>query len=74
MPCYQTCSNSGNKQNNNFLSYRSGFKFHPYGKSHSNNCVFDCLATNTDSGGRGPASLPKKGLWELPEPYRNFYN
>ena len=46
MPCYQTCSNSGNKQNNNFLSYRSGFKFHPYGKSHSNNCVFDCLATN----------------------------
>ena len=49
MPCYETCetcSKSGNKQNNNCLSCRAGFKFHPYKKSHSNNCVFDCLATN----------------------------
>ena len=48
-PCYETCetcSNSGNKHNNNCISCRAGYIKHPNTNIYPNNCVFDCLSIN----------------------------
>ena len=48
-PCYETCetcSNSGNKLNNNCTSCRNGYIFHPNRKTNPNNCIFNCLSIN----------------------------
>ena len=48
-PCYETCetcSTSGNKQNNNCISCRAGYIKHPNTNIYPNNCVFDCLSIN----------------------------
>ena len=48
-PCYETCetcSTSGNKQNNNCTSCRAGYIKHPNTNIYPNNCVFNCLSIN----------------------------
>ena len=48
-PCYETCetcSQSGNKQNNNCNTCRIGYILHPNQITNPNNCVFDCLSIN----------------------------